>query len=135
MRTAQRIAAVVGVIATVGVTAPAAQAVHRPVNEGGDTAPCVTYDEYLVVGDQFMHGSVTRGQVRRIFDTDGHRSDSDPLAGVSATFASPGYEVVVPRHKVTRHYLGCVDSLNPNGADVYVVFNVRTDHAAMVSWS
>lgn len=113
---------------TVGVPTAAAQARRIPIDEGGDTAPCVVYDEYLVIQDAFMQHRITRSQVRRVFDTDGHRTSTAVIDTMTSQVdVAPGYEAAVPRRRMVRKYPVCVDARTPNGGYTYVEFNLRHD--------
>ena len=117
-------------VITMTTTAPA-NADRVPVNEGGDTALCVTYDEY-----QALHFGLTRGKVRRTFDTDGHRVPAamlDQIVGDAPV--APGYEIDHPTRRMVRHYNVCVDSLNPNGGDVLVEYNLERQRVTAYSFS
>jgi hypothetical protein len=59
----------------VGAAGPA-DAKCSPINEGGDTQPCVTYSEARVV---FL--TMPRNRVQRVVDTDGRIGGRRTLAG------------------------------------------------------
>lgn len=128
--------ALIAGLAVIALSSPAHAAERRvPVDEGGDVQRCVTYAEYTAADDAYVRGDVTRGQVRRIFDTDGHRINSsimDAMAG--QVYVTPGQEVAVPKHRAVRFYLGCVTADDPYGSDVYVEFNVRTGRMVASLW-
>jgi hypothetical protein len=131
MHTVTRAAAVAATLTAIALAAPsAAQADRIPVDEGGDTASCVTYPEFMAV-----HFGESRGEVRRAVDTDGHRISADFYYRmiVPSVQTVPGTEVAVPKHVMVRHYLGCQE---PNGdiADVYVEFNTTTDRMTGEYW-
>jgi opacity protein-like surface antigen len=66
--------------ASVALLAPAgaAQAALQPVDEGGDSGPCVTYDEFNVWLDIQQTGyEMPENRVKRIFDTPGRRVGGD----------------------------------------------------------
>lgn len=98
MRTASRALATVVVVVGMVALAPTADAARKPVNEGGDRRPCVTYDEYEAV----FIGTPMR-KVRRVFDTNGTRvHSSDTLAGIADT-----YNGTHDRGNVLRIYTPC----------------------------
>lgn len=123
--------AAVALAVCIGAVAPsAAHAAERrlPVNDGGDSSRCVTYTEFMVVANS---AHITRGQVRRVFDTDGRPTSTgimDQLAGMVHT--QPGTEVVVPRHRAVRQYQGCPDTSNPAGDNVYVEYRTHPRHTS-----
>jgi hypothetical protein len=129
------LAAVAATISASLLAAPSAHADRVPVNEGGDTQSCVTYAEFLTVQDAFMHRGLSRGQVRRMFDTDGHRTSTalmDQLAGSVNT--APGTEVVVPEHRMVRVYRGCPEPVSGVTADVYIEYNMTRDRMVAGYW-
>ena len=116
--------------ALTAIPTTAAHADRLPTDEGGDTRSCVTYDEFSVT-----HLGMSRGQIKRVFDTDGHRISNRIMDGMAGTVQTqPGTEVALPERRATRLYFGCIDADNPNGADIYVQYNQRTDRATATLW-
>jgi hypothetical protein len=88
---------------TVGLVAlgPAAQAIPRPVNEGGDTRHCVTYAE-----SQAVYLGTPRHRAELIMDTRGHRVPADLIDELLAP-VTPGAR---PPRRMVRAYPFCADS-------------------------
>lgn len=129
------IAIVATTVAASLLASPSAEAARIPIDEGGDVAACVTYPEMKALQDAWAHRKVTRGQVRRIFDTDGRRTSVDELDNLMGDApVAAGYELVVPQHRMVRHYRGCIGSGETRSADVYVEFNTRSDAMVAAVW-
>jgi hypothetical protein len=125
-----RTAAIAALAASLVLVPSAAHADRAPVNEGGDTQPCVTYTEFNLA---FL--GTNREHVKRLFDTDGHRVSSGLMDGMADQVQTmPGTEVAVPEHRMVRFYLGCVTDTDPYGADVYVEYNMRTGRMVASLW-
>lgn len=108
-------AALVG--ASVVAAASPAGAASKPINEGGDTRPCVTYEEFYAVG----LGAPMR-RVRRTFDTNGHRVDGGVL---SSTVGDVSNNASSPARRQVRAYPVCLDGGLVSGY-AYMEFNMRT---------
>lgn len=91
------------VAAGLGVLAvgPSANADSRPVNEGGDSRPCVTYRE-----SQAVFLGMTRHRTQRVLDTDGVPTGRRQLAQYGA---AAGLSGLIPPATAVRSYAVCVD--------------------------
>lgn len=94
----------------------------RPINEGNDTQPCVTYREASIVGL-----NIRRERVRKVVDTDGHKVDNNTLAGLGPTFEALGIDPndidAAPRkYQEVRLYPMC----EGEGSFYLVVYDTRS---------
>lgn len=90
-----------GVVVVALSATPAAQAEVRPINEGGDYRPCVTWDESEAV---FL--SMPMHRVQRIVDTNGERASRRRLgAAIQLIEDAPGPPL--GRNDMVRAYPIC----------------------------
>lgn len=118
-------AAIAGVATCVIITAPA-WADSRPVPEGDDARPCVTYAE-----SNAITLGMNRARVRRVLDARGHRVPVRRLDSALAGFpvdASPEQRV----NREVREYPTCAEDEVP--AVFFVEFNHRRGHVVSILW-
>lgn len=105
----------------------------QAIDEGGDVSPCVTYPEYGILSFQ-----MSRHDVQRVFDTDGHKTSPAVLDGVIANVlgmsTGHGESAVIPRNRQVRRYRECPDAGSPEGGVVFVEFNRSRDRVVAYMW-
>lgn len=97
---------------------------HRPINEGNDTRPCVTYREANIVGL-----GIRRERVRKIVDTDGEKISKDAfeeLGIAEALGVDPEDVYNAPRrYREVRLYPVCLDPGNSEDSFFLVEYDTR----------
>lgn len=126
MKTAVAVVAMAGCLS---VASPAGASDRiRPVDEGGDTRPCVTYAE-----TEKVYVGSPRGRVERVLDTPGKRVNPRSLDGVAETYGADQADL---EYREVRSYRMCAEpELGTDGSGVMLVqYNVHTrrDRAVMV---
>jgi hypothetical protein len=100
--------------------------------EGGDTRPCVTSREFDVV-----HVGAGRREVRRVFDTPGHKVSKRAMQNAAAPFLdmldldAQDIETAPLRDRVVRRYVACDE---PDTV-ILVEFNTRAHRWDQMVWN
>ena len=110
--------------------APPAVADRKPVNEGGDTRPCVTYQEMEV-----SYLGALQNRIRRVLDTPGRKVSKRAIEryGMADVVGVPESDVAVTpwRYREVRSYPLC-----PGEGDVFLVeFDKRNDRAVQMLYA
>lgn len=111
------------IVLVVLATSSPAEAVRRPVNEGGDTQACMTKAEWEAVGL-----NMRRGRVERIVDSKGHRVSPRRMQAVDALAESQGLAAQHPKLRDVRAWPVC-DETNTSFYFALVEFKANHRHS------